>query len=146
MFQDELRLKGHVKIELLDKDGNVKDQREIKNLVVTAGKAFIASRMVGTAADVMSHMALGSSSVAAAAGDTTLGSELGRVALASSSASGVVVTHSATFPAGTGTGAVVEAGIFNAASAGTLQCRTVFPVVNKAVDDAMAITWTITVS
>jgi hypothetical protein len=56
------------------------------------------------------------------------------------------VTYVATFSAGTGTGAVVEAGIFNAASAGTMLCRTVFAVVNKGVDDAMTITWQITVS
>jgi hypothetical protein len=41
---------------------------------------------------------------------------------------------------------VTEAGILNANSAGTLLCRTVFAVVNKGADDAMAITWTVTVS
>ncbi len=146
MLNDTLTLKGNVKIEILDQNGQVKDTREIHNLVVTAGKEFIASRMVGATAAVMSHMAIGSGNTAAAAGQTALAAELGRVALASSAASGVVVTHAATFPPGTGTGAVVEAGIFNAASAGTMQCRTVFAVVNKGADDAMAITWTITVS
>jgi hypothetical protein len=57
-----------------------------------------------------------------------------------------VTTYVASFPAGTGTGAVTEAGIFNASSAGTMLCRTVFGVVNKGVDDAMSITWAITVS
>jgi hypothetical protein len=57
-----------------------------------------------------------------------------------------VATYVASFPAGTGTGAVTEAGIFNASSGGTMLCRTVFSVVNKGADDAMSITWTITVS
>jgi hypothetical protein len=145
MINDNFKVTGNVQIQLFNKDGSVKDSREIRNLVVTTGKEFIAARMVGTPTE-MSHMAIGASSTAAAAGDTALGAELGRVALSSDTAVGVVVTYVASFPAGTGTGAVVEAGIFNASSGGTMLCRTVFSVVNKGVDDAMSITWTITVS
>lgn len=146
MFQEELKVKGELLVQLFDENGNVKEERHIPNLVVTAGKGFIASRMVGTAAAVMSHMAIGSTSTAPAAGDTALGGELGRVALTSGNASGAVATYVASFPAGTGTGAVVEAGIFNASSAGTMLCRTTFSVVNKGANDAMSITWTVTVS
>lgn len=146
MIQDQLKVTGDVLVQVFDKDGNVKEERSIKNLVVTTGKTFIASRMVGTSATAMSHMAIGASSTSAAAGDTALGSELGRVALSSSGSSGAVVTYVASFPAGTGTGAVVEAGVLNASSSGTLLCRTVFSVVNKGADDSMSITWTITVS
>jgi hypothetical protein len=94
----------------------------------------------------MSHMAIGSGTTAADVADTTLESELGRVALGSASASGAVVTYTATFPPGTGTGAVTEAGTLNASSGGVMLCRTVFAVVNKGADDAMAITWAVTVS
>lgn len=142
---DTLKVTGQVNVVITDKDGNIKDQREVKNLVVTVGKQFIAGRMVGTPT-AMSHMAIGSGTTAAAVGDTALQTELGRVALASAAASGAVVTYTATFPPGTGTGAVTEAGILNAGSAGTLLCRTVFAVVNKGADDAMAITWAVTVS
>ncbi len=145
MFNDQLKVTGDVVVEITGPDGRVKDRREIKNLVVTTGKTFIAARMVGTPT-AMSHMAIGAGTTAAAAGDTALGSELGRVALASATSTGAVVTYTATFPAGTGTGAVTEAGTLNAASGGTLLCRTVFSVVNKGVDDAMSITWAITVS
>lgn len=145
MFNDQLKVTGDVVVEITGPDGRVKDRREIKNLVVTTGKTFIAARMVGTPT-AMSHMAIGAGTTAAAAGDTALGSELGRVALASATSTGAVVTYTATFPAGTGTGAVTEAGTLNAASGGTLLCRTVFAVVNKGIDDAMSITWAITVS
>ena len=145
MIRDGLKITGAVEITLFDKNGDVKDTRSIKNLVVTTGKSFIAARMVGTPG-VLSHMAIGSSNTAAAVGDTTLGTELGRVALASATSTGAVVTYTATFGAGTGTGAVVEAGILNNSSGGTLLCRSVFPVVNKGVDDGMSITWTVTVS
>jgi hypothetical protein len=145
MFAEQIKVTGQVSIVITGKDGQVKDQREIKNLVVTTGKEFIAARMVGTPT-AMSHMALGSNNTAAAAGDTALGTELGRVSLASAAASGAVVTYTASFPAGTATGAVVEAGVFNADSSGTMLCRTVFAVVNKGADDAMSVTWAITVS
>jgi len=146
MFAEQFKVTGDVSIQLFDKDGKVKDERKIKNLVVATGKTFIASRMVGTGSNTMSHMAIGSSNTAATSADTALGTELGRVALGSSGSSGAVVTYVASFPAGTGTGAVVEAGLFNATPAGTMLCRTVFSVVNKGADDAMSITWTITVS
>jgi hypothetical protein len=144
--QEFINATGKLQITVYDKTGAIRYQYEHKNLVVTVGKNFIASRMVGASANVMSHMAVGSGTTAAAVGDTALGGELGRVALASNTATANVVTQTATFPAGTGTGAITEAGIFNASSAGTMLCRTVFAVVNKGVDDAMSITWTVTVS
>lgn len=140
MIQDNIKATGHVTVRL-----NGEIINEIPNLVVTAGKNFIASRMTGSTT-AMSHMAIGSSSTAAAAGDTGLGAELGRVALSSSSTTGAVTTYSATFPAGTGTGAVVEAGVFNASSSGTMLCRTTFAVVNKGANDTLTITWQITIS
>ncbi len=149
MLQENIKVTGNVLVQLFDKDGNVKDKREIKNLVVTAGKGFIAASMLKTTTNspaAMSHMAIGSNNTAAANADTALGTELGRVSLASATNSGAVTTYTAAFPAGTGTGAVVEAGILNASSSGTLLCRTVFAVVNKGADDAMSITWAITVS
>lgn len=145
MFNETLKVTGDVTVTITGPDGQVKDQRQIKNLVVTSGKQFIAARMVGIPNE-MSHMAVGAGNTAAAAGDTALGSELGRVSLATETASGAVVTYTASFPAGTGTGALTEAGVFNASSAGTMLCRTVFAVVNKGADDAMSITWQITVS
>ena len=145
MLKETFKVTGAVSVVVTGKDGQIKDQREIKNLVVTAGKEFIAARMVGTPTG-MSHMAVGAGTTAAAVGDTALESELGRVALASDTATAAVVTYTASFPPATGTGAVTEAGIFNAGTGGTMLCRTVFSVVNKGVDDAMTITWQITVS
>lgn len=143
---EQLKASGSLRVVLFGKDGAVKEEHYLKNLVVSVGKDFVASRMVGTTSAVMSHMAVGSDGTAAALGNTALGSELGRVVLASSTATANVVTYTATFPAGTATGALVEAGIFNAGAAGTMLCRTTFAVVNKSADDAMSITWTVTIS
>jgi hypothetical protein len=144
-INEQLGLKGELTITLTDKDGNIKKEQTIPNLVVNSGLFFITDRMVGNTPAVMSHMGVGSGTAAAAAGDTTL-TELGRVALTSSTATNNAVTYVATFPAGTGTGAVTEAGIFNDVTAGSMLCRTVFAVVNKAADDVMTINWTITLN
>ena len=141
ILQSGMEMKGHLTIAL---NGEV--VQEVDNLVVTAGKGFVASRMVGTSANVMSHMAIGTGSTAAAAGDTALGNEAARTALTSTNVSGAVVTYVDTFAAGTGTGAITEAAILNASSGGTMLCRTVFSVVNKGASDSMTITWTVTAS
>lgn len=148
MINDSIKITGDVRIDLFDKSGMVKDTREIKNLVVTVGKNYIASRMKDATATAMTHMELGTGTTAAAVGDTTLQTVISgsRVTLASTTVTTNAIEYIASFPAGTGTGAVTEAGIFNAASAGTMLCRTVFSVVNKGAADAMSITWTITVS
>lgn len=147
MINDNLKLRGDVAIVVKDKDGKVKDSREIHNLVVSAGLEYICSRMAGASANVMSHMAVGSGTTAASAGQTDLVSILGsREALDSTSASSNTITYTSSFEAGEGTGAVTEAGIFNASSSGTMLCRTVFAVVNKDADDTMSITWTITLT
>tara|TARA_R100001163_G_C5056808_1_gene193302 strand:- start:821 stop:1252 length:432 start_codon:yes stop_codon:yes gene_type:complete len=141
ILQSGMEMKGHLTIAL---NGEV--VQEVDNLVVTAGKGFVASRMAGTSANVMSHMAIGTGSTAASASDTALGSEAARTALTSTNVSGAVVTYVDTFAAGTGTGAITEAAILNASSGGTMLCRTVFSVVNKGASDSMTITWTVTAS
>ena len=143
MFQDGMKFSG--KLTIFVNDEVVK---EVDNLVVTAGKGYVASRMKDTTASAMSHMAIGTGSTAAAAGDTALGSEAARVALTSTSVSGSVVTYAATFGANVpnSAAAITEAGLFNASSGGTLLCRTVFSVVNKGTSDTMTISWAVTVS
>lgn len=145
---ETLQATGSLIVQRINELGQVVETREIPNLVVAVGKNFIASRIAGTASAVMSHMAIGSDSTAAASGNTTLGTELGRVALgtAGGAASANAVTFTATFPAGTGTGDVKEAGIFNASTAGTMLCRTTFPIVTKQAGDSIAITWVVTVN
>lgn len=142
---EDIKVTGTVKVVVKDQNGDVKEEREIKNLVVTTGRNFIAGRMTGTPA-IMSHMAAGSGTAAPALGDTALGTQLGRVALTSGSTTGNVTTYTATFGAGVATGAVTEAGIFNASTGGTMLCRTTFAVVNKGASDTLAITWAITIS
>jgi len=120
MLKDSIKLTGRLSIKKYDKEGKVNYEKEVPNLVVTSGKEFIAQRLCNNDFDVMSHMAVGDDSSTAAVAQTALQNELARVAVSSATPSGVSATFNATFGAGTGTGALVEAGIFNAASSSVL--------------------------
>lgn len=139
-------MKGELSITVRDQLGRLKQTLVVPNLVVTTGKIYVASRMVGTSADLMSHMAIGTGTASPVVGDTALGTQAGRVSLSALTSASNAITATATFPAGTGTGAITEAGIFNASSGGDMLCRTTFPVVNKAAGDSISISWVITVS
>ena len=140
MIYDDLKLTGALTIALNDVI-----VQETENLVVTAGKNWVADRM-NNANTVMTHMAVGTGTNAAAAGDTTLQTENDRNALTSTTVTANAVAYVATWAAGDATAAITEAGIFDAASGGDMLARTVFSVVNKGSADSMTITWTITVS
>ena len=136
----------NVHIVLKDKDGNIKLDFSTHNTVVTAGKNHIADRLSTTPTGAaMSHMGIGTNNTAVVAGDTALNTELDRNALTSCTDSSNVVTYVADWAAGDGTGAIVEAGIFNAASVGTMLARTVFSAINKGASDTLQITWTLTI-
>lgn len=147
-MNDVLKITGCLDIELHDATGALVLSKHVPNLVVTAGKTVIADRLAlaSPAKTQMTHMAIGTGATAAATGDTTLGTENGRVALTSATPSTNTVVYVATFPAGTGTGTITEAGLLNAGSAGDLLCRSVFSAISKAAGDALTITWTVTVS
>lgn len=147
---DTLKMTGRVHLLMKDKDGAVKIDEWHNNLVVTTGKNHIADQMSDQGEAAMSHMAIGTGTAAAAAGDTSLQTELDRNSLSSktqgSGADANKVTFTADWAAEDGTGAITEAGIFNSASAGTMLSRVVFPVKNKGASDTLTITWVLTIS
>jgi len=143
MLNDKLSLTGALTVSL---NGEV--VRDIRNLVVTSGKELVAANLQGGTVTPLTHMGVGTGSVAAAAGNTALGSELDRNALSTSggTVSAAVVTYECTWLPGDGTGALTEAGLFSASTGGTMLARTVFPVVNKGADDTVTIAWDVTIS
>lgn len=142
--QDGIALTGKLTISLNDEI-----VQETNNLVVTAGKEWVAARMKDTST-VMTHMGVGTGTTAAVIANTALETQHsdGRQTLTTSggSVAGAVITFHRTFAAGNQTGAITEAGVFTAASGGTMLCRTVFGVVNKGALDTMTISWDVTIS
>jgi hypothetical protein len=141
MVNENLKLTGALTIALNDEVVH-----EVDNLVVTAGKNYVASRMKDTTKAAMTHMAVGTGTTAAAASQTALVTENDRNTLTSTTVTANAIAYVCTWAAGDATAALTEAGIFNASSGGDMLCRTVFSVVNKAAADSMTITWTVTVS
>jgi len=140
MIKDNFNLKGKLSIAL-----NNEVVQEVDNLVVTAGKNYVADRMKNNST-VMGYMAVGTGTTAAAAGNTTLASESDRNALTSTTVTNNEVAYVGTWAAGDASVAITEAGLFSASSGGTMLARTVFSAVNKGASDSLTITWTITVS
>ena len=139
---DNVIIKDNVEILLFGPDGKLKERRTAHNLVVTVGKNWIAQRIDDdTDPADMGWMACGTGSTAAVIGDTTLETETARVVLSGTTVASATTTYAATFPAGTGTGALTELGILNASSAGVLLARVTFAVVNKLAADTLAINW-----
>lgn len=130
--------------------GSWQNKKIIKNLVTSAGKAAVASRINGSGGEAaFDRIALGIGTTAAAIGDTALESEivdsgLARV-LATLSRTTTTVTNDTaqwvtTFTA-TGSKAVTESGVLNAGAAGTLLCRQVFSAINVINNDQLQVTW-----
>ncbi len=144
MSKDFLKATGRVEVILTKGDGSI--EREVfDNLVVTVGKAHIAARLGASPPAAMSHIAIGTGATGPVVGDTALQTELDRNA-ATPTPSANTIAYAATWLPGDGTGAITEAGIFNAASAGVMLSRVTFPVKNKDAADTFAINWTITIN
>jgi len=153
-FIEKVKLIGKIHLVLRDKKGRVKEDRLIGNTITAVGKAELAGLMVvdvgGTGFD---YIAVGTGTPSA----TALGSESttnGGARRGGADVTGTRITTTITDDTGqlvttftfTGALALTEAGIFNAASAGTMLASQSFSVLNVADTDTLAITWRIKLS
>lgn len=147
MKNDNLKLSGQLNLKVIDKNGVITVDHTTHNLVVTAGKEWVATLMQSGTGTPMSHMAVGSGTTDPTVSDTALQTEVARVALsvAGGTRTGASIEYVGSYPAGTGTATLTEAGLLNASSGGTLLSRTEFDPISKGASDSLVITWTITV-
>lgn len=122
----------------------------IHNLVVNAGMAGVASRINGAGGEAaFTFIAIGTGTVAPAAGDTTLGTEITTGGGARAAATASRVTTDVTNDTAqlvltynfTASFAVTESGAFNAASVGVMLARQTFSAINVANGDSLQVTW-----
>lgn len=137
-----------LRIPLITGDWN--NFRVISNLVTDAGKAGVASRINGAGAEAaFTYIAVGTGATAANAADTALQTELATSGLSRASGTASRVTTDVTNDTAqlavtftvTGSQAVTEAGVLNAASNGVLLARQVFSAVNVVNGDTWTVTW-----
>lgn len=148
MIQDSISMTGRMHVKLWNPTtGEIKQEFEQKNLVVTTGKVQLAKQLNAESINAMTHVAIGTSSQSPAAGDTGLvGTEAARVA-ATKTRSTNVVTFAASYAPGTGTNATLnEAGIFDGSSGTVMLARVITSsTINKTASDQLDISWAITV-
>ena len=140
-----LKLHTNIRIELRGPDGNLKDEREIHNLICTIGKQQILKASAAKYLNQFAYCGIGTGTNAAAIGDTILQTEVSRSAVITpTNPDANTLQFVATFGAGVGTGAITESGLLDAAAAGNLLARQVFAVVNKGAGDTLTMTWSLT--
>lgn len=130
--------------------GNWSDSMLVSNLITDAGLPGMASRCNGDGAEAaFTYIALGTGTTAANVADTALETEATLYGLARAAATVSRVTTDTTNDTArlvktfsvTGTAAVTESGVLNAASAGTLLARQVFSAINVVNGDSLQVTW-----
>lgn len=148
IIKEDKVLKGHITVKVFDEHGNLKEYRDLDNVVVTIGKSYLATWLTAATQSgyFMQYIGLGTGTNAASASDTSLQTELSTRAAGMLTSSTNVWQNQATFGPGIDTGAITEAGLFSASSGGTMLARQVFPVVNKGASDSLQLTWQITLS
>lgn len=141
---DQLQVREDVEFILTDHDtGEVVEHRKISNAVTANGKNAIADQLL--AAPTLgkpTHMAIGTGVPAANA----LGAEVARVALGTKTRAANVTTLPGDFPAGTGTAALTEQGVFDAGAAGNMLLSSNFAVINKDANLDLQVNHTITIN
>jgi hypothetical protein len=94
-----------------------------RNLIVNNGSNLIAQLCTGSSTAYFTYCAVGSGTNAVTAGDSTLQTELGRVAVIAAYAVSNMAHFDTFFSIGQGNGTWNETGIFNASSNGTMGSR-----------------------
>lgn len=151
MPQDKIKVKGHVKCVLKDKDGNVKEVQEFHNLVTELFDVLVADRFSGGADTLITHGHAGTGSGQTAA-DTNLDAyfDEARTAIdsltqgAGADDNDVIVVF--TLGAGVCTGQIEEIGLFSNSAQATADMKAYSDTISflKGALDTLEITWTFT--
>jgi hypothetical protein len=135
-----------VLVEVRDADtGAVLAVERAHNLVVDDGLDLIRDLLDGDAVAGITHLAVGTGTVAVTAGDTALGTEVFRDAVTSRTSYAQQLVVSYYLASGSANGyTLTEAGLFNAAAAGTMFARVkLASSIAKTASIAVTFTWTI---
>lgn len=145
-----LKVSGYWRMTLYGPSGELKKHVEGHNVVTDVGKealaAFLASSAAGALQNTFKYIAIGTDSTSEAASNTALGTEIARHTGTASYVSGAIYQVTATFATGSGTGAIVEYGLLNSNTGGTLFARDVESVINKGANDTLTVTAQYTIS
>lgn len=151
-----LHIVGEYTVQVTGPDGQVKEERHVKNLIVDTGFEGIGNAVFGASTGITSntynYVALGTGTTGAASGNTALETELAGAPYARKQ---VVTptyddaTNKVTISASWNEAfscTCTESGVFDASTTGDMMSRQTFSAVNKGTGDTLTITWTYTLS
>lgn len=156
--EEQVGVRGFIKIDHFDKKGVLIESVETPNVVTNVGFTEVAGLFCSDVAGsytAFDYIGVGTGTTPQTYTDTTLEAEITDSGLARAAATGTLTTESgianntAQFVhqfSVTDTQAVTESGVFNAGAAGTLLCHQTFSAINVADGDTLQITWKVTVS
>jgi hypothetical protein len=129
-------------------DGTVFYDQTVHNLRTNAGVNWQFNQMAGTTAGACTYIALSNDTAAPSATDAALAAEITTNGLARASAtpahSGNTSSYTLTYTfTATGTQSAQKAGLFNAASTGTLCFENAFSPVAMNSGDTLQVVWTL---
>jgi len=157
MEVESLKLNGHINFVHKNSKNEVVEIRDIKNMVMNVGKAQIALLTTSAAAVPFDAIAIGIGSIKESGVYTTLSSEITTNGGQRRSGTNVTISRTQTTVADdtgqwittytfTGGFAVVEAGLFNDGTAGTMLARQGFAPINVISGDTLQVTWKVAFS
>lgn len=147
IISEGIKLSGHLTITVRDaKTDEILRVVENDNLIVDAGLNLVRDMILGTGL-TPSHIAIGLSATAPAAGDTTLGSEVFRGLITRRTANDKLANMQLFLDTTSGNGNTLkEAGIFTRSSGGTMLSRVTYPEIVKTSSLTVTFTWDITLA
>lgn len=151
MNETTKQLKGFYRLEHRKADGTLVSDETVENIFTNAGKAQMALLCGDSTATPFTYIAVGTSSTAVAATDTTLTAEIVDSGFARASGTVTRITTTVTndtyqiSKAFTATGAktIEEVGVFNASSSGTMLSHALTTTKTMATSDILTVTYSL---
>lgn len=138
-FIDSTKIQTEVNIQLI-RNEKVVDKRIVSNVITNNGLKMIADRVVGGSSPIVNKIAIGNNDTKTNINDMELGNFLAELKTVPAKDKDVqnIVVYVVDFVEDRAY-EVKEAGLLS--SNNILYARTVFPVINKGVNDTLKITW-----
>lgn len=149
---DQLNMRGRIEAILYNaKTGEPVKHVIYDNTVVTGGRAWVMHNIYSggaASAQVLSHMAIGTSTTAPATSDSGLGSEATRKAVGTFTTTNLTsnppnMDFIVSFATNEGNTTIGEAAIFNSSSGGTMFNRATFATLDKTTSNTLSLTYTV---
>jgi len=150
---ETLDLKGRLTLQKRNANGELVEEIAANNSIVLSGRDLVAKLFIHETIAPVSHVAVGTGTAAVdPAANTQLAAEIFRkpikpidptLHLGTTPDNKKKVTITADLDFLEALGALTEAGLFNAASAGVMYNRVVFPAINKTDNFKLTLIWEI---